>query len=806
MKKICYLLLFLLQFSLLYSQPIRYQVSGYVVDNQNGESVLFARATMLHPLDSTMIYSAIGDENGYFIFNKVTAGDYILQIDASHYNTYYASINISTSTVLDTIHLEVNPVKLTEIVIKEKRPLYVVDGEKNIYNVQEDPRIQIGTASDALQYTPSVEVDIEGNVLLRGNANVEIWINDKPTNLHKEALKQYLKTLPANMIKKIEVITNPSARYSTSGNSIINIVTTSPMQKNQLLTFGSGVALYPYVIPWISYVFNNQKLSLNVYGGYSYSKQKNSEIKNSYIFDNKSSLYNKDSSFNKGIQKYHYPYLGFYLQINLDSASVLTFSSYGQYSYNPRNYEYQTTRTEYVLNPGIYHFTEIPGSTTKGFYTSNGFWYQRYISPQVQKIQVSGNIAVSDFNVPNNTIRIYPDFPSYNFNHSSLWKTKSFTSNTKAEYTLLRDSSRREWAIGVSNNFINQKDIRNYTFWDTTSLDFIPDTVRSRRFNLLTSLSDIYVTMSQQIKQWKIKVGVRLEHKYVNANYPKKDSYNFQKNYGNAVPSLHISYQSPNYKHAFNASYTFRGVLPTAEQLTTFVLYDIEYFSVGNPFLKPSYTHQVEIGWNCFIERFGSIGINSYYKGNKNNISKSSDVIFSDFFGRIVNYSQDVNIGNSRQLGGEINIAYQLKNFFICRFSAHLFDYAYQYQLRQNEVIKQELFAYNFKINFWGKWKMLEFTLSGNYSSPTLGLMSISKPFISVDCGISADFFKRHFSIYLNMRDIFNTIKYGQTSNNPYYLSDNLYQYNSRYLAVGIIFRFGKMDLEHQARKGGTLN
>lgn len=144
-----------------------------------------------------------------------------------------------------------------------------------MYNVSEDPSIQDGTAADALENAPGVEVDIEGNITLRGVSSVEIWLNDRPSHLTEENLKEFIQQLPANSLERIEVITNPSAKYSSKSDAgIINIVTTSEIKKNSFLSFGLRASSSPNVTPWVSYVWANQKLSLNFYLNGTYSMRK----------------------------------------------------------------------------------------------------------------------------------------------------------------------------------------------------------------------------------------------------------------------------------------------------------------------------------------------------------------------------------------------------------------------------------------------------------------------------------------------------------------------------------------------------
>ena len=179
---------------------------------------------------------------------------------------------------LDSLQMTSDTLLLEGVSITAERPLFSVDGEKTLYQVSDDPTVQFGMASDALQNAPGVSVDVEGNVLLRGAADVEIWINDQPSNLTKESLKVYLRTLPANAIDRIEVITNPSARYATNADGIINIVTNSKIKRNEFLCFGANVSTQPYVMPWASYVWKNNQWTMNIFASnYFYHGETDSE-------------------------------------------------------------------------------------------------------------------------------------------------------------------------------------------------------------------------------------------------------------------------------------------------------------------------------------------------------------------------------------------------------------------------------------------------------------------------------------------------------------------------------------------------
>ena len=190
-----------------------FKVVGTLQDSTNNEPIPYVNVAVLDATDSTMVKGGITDLNGYFELQNIPQGDMLLRVSAIGYVNIYYPFTVNNNTALGTIKLVPGATTLKEVKVSASRPLYAMDGEKLIYNVADDPTIQTGTTSDALQNAPGVEVDIEGNITLRGVSSVEIWVNDKPSKLTEENLKTYLETLPANALDRIETITNPSAKF-----------------------------------------------------------------------------------------------------------------------------------------------------------------------------------------------------------------------------------------------------------------------------------------------------------------------------------------------------------------------------------------------------------------------------------------------------------------------------------------------------------------------------------------------------------------------------------------------------------------
>ncbi|MBR6441661.1 MAG: carboxypeptidase regulatory-like domain-containing protein, partial [Bacteroidales bacterium] len=299
-----------------------WKVSGIVRDAKSGEAMPFVNVGLMRPADTVFVRGAATDLSGHFEITGVKPGTYLLQASFVGYQTHLEQLEVLAQ--LDKLELTLTPgTLLEEVKIVAERPLYAMDGEKNMYNAKEDPSIQTGTASDALQNAPGVEVDAEGNITLRGVSSVEIWINDRPSHMNEEALKQYIKQLPANAIERIEVITNPSARYSTSG-GVINIVTTQTVKRNELLCLGVKGATTPSLSPWISYVWANEKVDFNIYLSGQLGNHDMASDGTSTLLDANGDTSRFQQWDNKNKMPYQGGYAGFNIDWKIDSMTTLS--------------------------------------------------------------------------------------------------------------------------------------------------------------------------------------------------------------------------------------------------------------------------------------------------------------------------------------------------------------------------------------------------------------------------------------------------------------------------------------------------
>ncbi len=246
-KKVLAALMLLFVANTLMAQSETYTLKGNLKDANDGAMMPYTNCVLLHSADSVFAYGVTSDDKGAFCFKGIEGGFYLLRISCVGYETHWQPVDIHAEKSIGTIKLSPISTSLNEIQITASRPIYSADGEKTLYNVDDDPSVQTGSASDALQNAPGVEVNAEGKISFRGGSNVEVWINDKPSHMDAESLKQ---------------ISNPSARYKTKG-SIINIVTNQQVTHNRMLSAGINASTSPMLSPWISYVWSDDRQSLN---------------------------------------------------------------------------------------------------------------------------------------------------------------------------------------------------------------------------------------------------------------------------------------------------------------------------------------------------------------------------------------------------------------------------------------------------------------------------------------------------------------------------------------------------------------
>ena len=803
-----------------------FKVVGSLRDSVSGEFLPFVNLSVLHREDSSFVKGGTTNFDGYFELTDIPAGDYILRVSAIGYQNYFTMFSVTNNTALGTLRIKPGATTLNEVVITDTRPIYAMDGEKMIYNVSDDPSIQTGTTSDALQNAPGVEVDIEGNVSLRGVSSVEIWINDKPSKLTEENLKTYLETLPANALARIETITNPSAKYATSAEAVINIVTSAHIKSNQFVSFGVNGSSQPFVSPWVSYMWAKEKLSINLYasGRYNYNKNEGNSSSCSYRdsptepgaldtiqFDTNYS-YSESQGLNGNI----------FLSVNyeIDTSSEIEASANFNYNHPWSESNGWTIRDQHYTGLATYmnRDTNI-SSPNNTFFGGANVDYVKKFDNEGHNLRLSAGAHFNGGNNESKNIRQYDNtiytIPTPDQSYNKYYRTHSSSQNYNVDARYNRPYSKDgEMSYGLGFNHDNSHNIYDRIHFDELTNDYThTDTLRSYEYRGSENTVDADVNWTRRWGNFTMELGFgvmyhNMSFSYENDYYPDDTTYN----YFTYNPSVHLSYRTES-MHNFKLNYSLRMRTPSEYQLTTFRTYGEDSYSMGNRDLTSSLTHNAEVGWTKFFERFGYVGLEGYVRYSSNEIDNLTDRTdgIDPYINRIVSFSMPYNMGSSYRYGLSANVTYRPTGFLNVRLYANAYNSGYSmFYEKQDKTISDSKFSYSLHLMGWAKLlDKYQVTAGLNYTSPTQGLFSVRKARYFFNLGVRADFFKRKLSAFINVQDLFNWgARYGSGSENtnPYYHSiNNSKRINSRYISAGITLRFGKMELENQAKDGSSV-
>ena len=795
-------------------------VTGVLRDAENNDFLPFVNLAVLDSIDSTFVKGGISNMEGVFEIADVPQGAFLLRVSAIGYQNFTMSFNVTNNTNLGTLKIHPGVTSLNEVTVTAEKPLYAMDGEKLVYNVSEDPSIQTGTTEDALQNAPGVEVDVEGNITLRGVSSVEIWVNDKPSKLTEENLKTYLQTLPANAIARIETITNPSAKYATDSEAVINIVTSAHIKSNQFVSFGVNGSNQPFLSPWVSYMWKRDRLSINLFGSGRYSnrinttdewalKRRDGANPGEYETTWADTTYQEDG--NRRISG------NVFMDINyeIDSTSEISIDAGGFYNVGKNDMLRSQRQTYYYLDsvPAysmLYADTTRSNTDSKTIFGHVGADYTKRFDENGHNLRIGVNSRFNKNGSEQWYNRFYDVYTDLDEHRYLLTDMRGFGVSLDARYNRPY-SEDGEMSYGLrADHSQNNNDYQRYNDLDGT----VKDSLRTYHFNGMDDNVNADVNWTHRWGGFTLSTGLgggidRIWYEY-KSDMPFADDSTLY--FFNIRPSIHLTYRTED-MHNFKLNYSMRMSHAGEEQISKFRRYGENNYSTGNTAgLKNSYTHSMEAGWQKFFERFGNIGIEGYGRLSTNEISSLTDSEFDEYLDRIVSYSVPYNMGTSWRYGASFNMTYRPTGFFNVRLYANVYDYGYRMQyVRDGETIVNEndKWSWSVRVNAWAKiFDQYMLTMSANYNSPTIGLMSERKARYFLNVGARSDFFKRRLSVFVNVQDLFNwgaRIGSGSSNTNPYYLTDSSTKMvNSRYISAGITLRFGKLELEQKAKEGDT--
>lgn len=627
-------------------------VTGQVIDSITGKPVEFATVVLMQAADRKAVAHTLADSQGGFNFGSVAFGSYQIGITMLGYTPRMLdSFRVDAAHLTHRLgirYLSQTMRQLGGVTVTGKKPLIELEDEKLIYNVENDIEKDNSSASDIMRKIPFVTVDADGTIKLKGQTNYKVLLNGKATSMITRDPKEALKAYPASIIKRIEIITEPSAKYDAEGiGGIINIIT----QKHTIGYNGSLFSSYNTLGRFNgggSFSARKKKVGITAYvsGSSENTRFSSSIIRESFIPGSKGRL-----EQNTETRKNSHSLSGsLELTYDIDSSNSIGISTSGTINRStgrmPQdNYWYDSTNQ--LIQTGIYQSDNY--NPAKGVGT--GVDYQhKFKQPGHELSFVLYRISGSADGHTDNTQHNDPGTDSF-YRNNNVIQNRLIT--LQADYTLPLPHD-QQLETGIKGTFQHTENTTTQIVRNSQG-DTIPNPERNNIFNTRLDILALYITYRFKIgSKISVKPGTRLEQTYQTGDFISNKT-TISSNYLSLVPTLNITWQMETLS-TLSLSYSRRLQRPEILSLNPYINdndpYNITY---GNPNLKPSYANSFGLYLNKIMEKLSlTSGIDYTFTNNS-----IQNVISVDGTKGITRTTYD-NIGKSKAAGVNLGLRFAL--------------------------------------------------------------------------------------------------------------------------------------------------
>lgn len=781
-------------------RPAIGRIYGTVVDNDTGKPIEFATIALLSRRDSSVAGGGVTDQKGRFDISEIKVGMYqvvfnFIGYDVHRMDAVKLTPRESTERDLGTIRLTrtVNEIDAAEVV--EERPFMELSFDKKIYHVDQISTAEGGSASEILENIPSIDVDMDGNISLRGNENVTILIDGKPSGFTGADRTAILEQIPASSIEDVEVITNPSAKFDPDGMAgILNIV----LKKNKLRGFHGNVT--GSVGTGDNYNgslgINYRNKKVNLFSNYSYRYSDRfgwSDIDRLNISDDVSSQLIQD---NDGARRGGSHALKLGSDFYLNPKNTLTIS--GLMSLRDSENE---DSIFYSLFDETSLLTDYYRRDNSGLGDS---WSYDLSANYVKEFTHRDHNLKWDFNYSNSESdnsslfeESYYDLDLQPLDSDPLLEqTASLNQNdvltSQLDFTLpFEDIAKLETGAKVIVRNLDT-DFRAETFNDSLGT-YVNDTSRTNEFDYSEEIYAAYAMYGRSFGDFGAQIGGRYEVARTESELVNTGE-TFKNDYESFFPSANLTY-SLEEKHTFQVSYSRRINRPRTRQLNPFPSYsDPLNLRTGNPFILPEYTNSYELTYSNRWKQ-NMFTVSAYLKDVNDVIRRFATVD-----------TQGVSTVSYTNLAGMTNygLEFILFNKVSKNLSFNTSVNVYQ-QVSDGSNIESDLSAE--AIGGFGKVmasyktnKGLSVQLSGRYRAPMIILQGEIKAMYNFDIAVKQKLLDDRATIGIRFRDMFNTRQFELNTDGQNFSQHSLRKRESQNLFLTFSFKFGKLEEEKSRR------
>ncbi len=754
------------------------KISGKILDIVDDHPLQYANVVLFKSSDSSQVRGTATDENGEFLLERFRPGDYYLKISFIGYKAKTIdNINITRGQhlPLENIYLERNQFNTEDVVVSDQRSPISYEIDKKVINVDQQLTALSGNAVDILENVPSVSVDIEGNVSLRGSESFQLLIDGKPSILDaNDALQQ----LPASSIKDIEIITNPSAKYDPEGTSgIINII----MKKNEnnglhgLLDlnggfddkYGGGLSL--------QYIQSGYTLS----GSVDYNRRFLDGDRNENrwtVFEGVKSYVDNVGTTNRGRESFGVRGV---LDADLWKNGVMRIS--GRWGDRTSQHTSSQNFTEFADNStDVFNYLSDTDRERSGDFYSINFNFDQTFSSKEHKLSFE-----SFYNERNSEEYTFTELAEGNSIISGQRSTEDGPGerlNFKLDYALPFNENQK-FEAGYQSQFNTSDDLTGLLEFDILRQEYVLQDQFSNSTTYDKNIHSLYSIYSGNISDLGYQFGIRSEYTDRQIRVAETNE-SFVIDRWDFFPTIHFSYKLPN-DNQLMTSYTRRINRPRGWHLEPFDTW-MDAFNLrrGNPDLSPEYIDSYEIAYQTFVGD-AVLSIEGYYRITDNKIERIRSV-FSDN----ITLRTTKNVGTDFALGNEMMINFDLLDYWNVNLLGNL--YRYKIETEKNGL-PFETESTNWSLRLNNSLKLFANTsiqINGHYRSPGVTSQGEYEGNFVLNLAVRQDLFDKILSATLQLRDALGTRSREFTTESATYFSRTFMEMESPVIMLNLKYNF----------------
>tara|TARA_R110002049_G_scaffold7173_8_gene42590 strand:- start:1030 stop:3459 length:2430 start_codon:yes stop_codon:yes gene_type:complete len=775
------------------------ELSGKVLDAITKEPLPYATISVYKASDSSLVDGGITNEVGKFKL-LLNQGTYTVNISFISYLTNTRrNINLTKGSLdLGVVLLQTDNKTLDEVEIVAERSQIEFKLDKKVFNVGSDATMKGANASDILDNIPSVEVDVDGNVSLRGSQSVRILINGKPSGLVGTSTTDALRQMQGSLIERVEVITNPSSKYEAEGEAgIINIIL-----KEEKRSGINGSVEVRTGIPdnhGVSLNLNVRRKKFNAFVNYGLGYNdfdRGGTTKQDFFLSDTAYGTDIDRNYNrKGLSQN----LQLGTDIYLNDKNTLTIS--GLYRFSDETNTGTLIYDDFNINDQLINSSSrISEEIEKDVNSELSLNYKKTFEQKGKELT-----AVFQYNNGNETED--SDINEFVTRGVGLGDPAliQFTDNKEDQTNFLFQT---DFVLPLKNDQKIETGVRaalrtidtDYQVSEEQSGNLITLDQFTNVFEYVEDVYAAYGIYSKQFDKLSYQLGMRVEHSEIQTNL-KTTGENNRKSYTDFFPSAAFTYKLEN-EGSLQWSYSRRISRPRFWYLNPFFTFsDARNIRTGNPDLDPEYTNSFEVGYLKYWKK-GSFYIGTYYKRSTQIIDRIS---FANDTG--VTFSIPVNLANRDSYGVETNFSKDITKDFKANASVNVF---LSNQRGDYEGENFDVDAFNWNTRFSLKYalnKQTDFQLTGMYRAPNNSAQGRVKSMTSINLAASRDVLDNKGTVTLSVQDILNSRRWRSITETENFYSEADFQWRPRQFQLTFSYRFNqKKQRQRQSGYDGGMD